>query len=171
MAERPTKLKLSIPALGATATCSLLWEKAPKTVQAIVNEMPMETICFHGRNSGDEGLLLMPNCVSHLPQDGTENVQTDHIKGGVYFGYEPAGQSYGGASPGNSCSEIAWFYGHAGQACMWKSEHGAPHNKPPFYREAVGLNLFAMVEEENNFFTASCQLQRKGEQKIKVWVE
>ena len=169
--KQPTILKFEIPSLNASATAKLLWDKAPLTCEAIVSQMPYTTMAFHGRNSGDEALCLTPSCITNVKQDETENAQTEHNKNGVYFGFEEAGKSYGGASSGSSCSEIAWIYGDAAQACNWQSVHGEPHDKPPFVRKAANINLFAIIIEENNFYTASSMLQRKGEQEIKLWVE
>ena len=122
------KLKFAIPELNATATATLRWEEAPRTCSAIIELLPFSSKAFHGRNSGDEALLLTPTVIEDVPQNETEGATTNHIKGGIYFGLERGGESYGGALPGENCSEICWFYGHAGQAQYWVSAHGPQHN-------------------------------------------
>jgi hypothetical protein len=114
---------------------------------------------------------LTPTVIEDVPQNETEGATTNHIKGGIYFGLERGGESYGGALPGENCSEICWFYGHAGQAQYWVSAHGPPHTEPPFSTQFANLNWFATFDEEDGFYEASKQLQRKGEHSIKLWLE
>ena len=76
----------------ATAKATLLWDKAPQTCEAITKQLPIETHCWHGRNSGAEALLVTPTLISHVPQDATENATTEHKIGNILFGYEPAEQ-------------------------------------------------------------------------------
>ncbi len=125
-------------------------------------------MAFHGRNSGDEALLLTPQAITGVPQDESENGTTDHIKGGVYFGLEVSGESYGGAKPGETVSEIAWFYGEAGQACFWVSEKGPPHTEGPYKRVPATINHFAQFEDAEDFFGCCGGLQRMGEREVLV---
>ena len=152
----------------ATAKAELLWNKAPKTCAAIVDALPIETYCWHGRNSGSEALLVTPSLISHLPQDATENGTTEHKLGNVLFGYEPAGFCHGGAGS-EDASEIAWIYGEAAQACYWVSEKGPPHDVGPYHRQAATLNVFAQMVEEDGFYACSQRLIKTGQQRIRVW--
>ena len=56
----------------------------------------VESICVHGRNSGDEALMPLPVLLKGIPQDSTENSTTEYKKGYVVFGYEAVGSGYGG---------------------------------------------------------------------------
>lgn len=114
--RNPTAVKISLPRYSASATYGLLWERAPKTCAAICAALPMNTTAFHGRNSGDEALLVTPSVLLGVPQDESENATKEHTMNHLYFGLEEAGKSYGGCAPGSSASEICWFYGPAGLA-------------------------------------------------------
>ena len=84
---RPEGIHFRMESSGATATARLLWDQAPKTCAAIVSLLPIDTMCWHGRNSGAEALLITPTLVSHLPQvyaqhsalDQNSNVQIHYI--------------------------------------------------------------------------------------------
>ncbi|GMI18804.1 hypothetical protein TrLO_g11881 [Triparma laevis f. longispina] len=163
---RPAALLLSLPSYNATATYTLNWDLAPKTCAAICASLPMTSVCFHGRNSGDEALTITPQPILNIPQDSSENCTTSHSMNHLYFGLEIAGKSYGGCSPGHSASEICWFYGPAGLAQYWVSSKGPPHTEPPFVRETAVLNEFAVLKVENGFYNASRCTQRGGETSI-----
>ena len=170
---RPSKLYFSIETVdgaAATAEAELLWERAPKTCAAIAAMLPFETTCWHGRNSGDEALLVTPKLIADVPQDATENGTQDHTLGAVLFGFEPAGFCYGGAGSADS-SEIAWIYGHAANAQYWVSAHGPPHDKPPFHRQTATLNHFAQIIKEDGFYAFSKRLTKTGERKVRVWAD
>jgi hypothetical protein len=154
-------------AVVATATAELLWEQAPKTCAAICSQLPIETTTFHGKNSGAEALLVTPACISDVPQDASESGTTTHAFGNVLFGFEPEGFCVGGAGS-TDCSEIAWIYGEAAQACFWVSEDGPPHDKPPYRLQAATLNHFAQIVSEDGFYAASKQLIKTGERRIVV---
>ena len=164
--RKPTCLLFSIPSTNATARGRLLWDKAPKTCAAVCAQLPIESTTFHGRNSGDEALLCTPKVISTVPQDESENASTEHRKDFLYFGYEPPGFCYGGVEGGGS--EIVWIYGDAAQATYWVSEHGPPHDKPPYTRKAALLNCFGSAEEEDGFYATSKKLVKTGELKITV---
>ena len=166
-ARRPSTLTFHLSPSGATATAQLLWDKAPKTCAAIVAQLPIRTMCWHGRNSGAEALLITPALINDLPQDKTENATTTHAMGDVLFGFEAAGSCHGGAGS-EDASEIAWIYGPAAQACYWLSEKGPPHEVGPFKRVPAELNVFAKITTESGFYTECAKLQRKGEQQIVV---
>ena len=185
----------------ATARAELLWDKAPRTCDAISSSLPIETYAWHGRNSGDEALLCTPNLISHLPQDASENATTEHTLGDVMFGFEPAGFCYGGAGS-EDASEIAWICeypvhalaghparpnraheptgaraplcladGNAAQACYWVSEKGPPHTEGPYRRVAATLNVFGRIVEEDGFYACSRRLIKSGQQRVRVWAE
>ena len=84
--DKPKILVLTIPETNATAEIELLWNVAPKTCEAIVKQLPLESICVHGRNSGDEALMPLPVLLKGIPQDSTENSTTEYKKGYVVFG-------------------------------------------------------------------------------------
>ena len=165
-AVRPRYLRFRLGD-SATATAELLWEAAPRTCAAIVAQLPIDTHAWHGRNSGSEALLLTPKVITDVPQDSTEGATTEHRLGDVLFGFERAGSCHGGAGA-EDVSEIAWIYGHAAQACFWLSEHGPPHDKPPFRRVAASINAFARITEENGFYEASGRMGRYGQQRVVV---
>ena len=168
-AAKPSTLHFSIEGV-ASAKATLLWGKAPKTCEAIVAQLPFETTTFHGKNSGAEALLVTPKCISHLPQDESESATQTHEFGNVLFGFEPSGFCVGGAGS-DDCSEIAWIYGPAAQACFWVSVDGPPHDKPPYRRQPATLNHFAQIVEEDGFYAASKNLIKTGERKVRVWAE
>ena len=171
MGDRPQFLEFSLN--GATARAELLWDKAPKTCEAIVAQLPIESFAVHGKNSGAEALLLTPSVIKDLPQDGSENATTDHQLLDVMFGFEPAGSCAMGAGSSDA-SEIAWIYHPAAQACFWVSEHGYPHDKPPFKRVAANLNVFARFLPDDaaskleDFYAASRKLIEMGKTTITV---
>jgi hypothetical protein len=170
--SRPTKLKFKIGVgsdVTGTATAVLLWDKAPQTCTAIIAACPISTWSWHGRNSGDEALLCLDSLITHVPQDETENASQVHRMNDVMFGYEAEGFCYGGA--GGAASEIAWIYGHAACAQYWVSDHGPPHDKPPYKRETANLNVFATIIEEDGFYTISKRMARYGQQRIEVTCE
>lgn len=171
MAARVRRLLFSITgrdgAVVGTATAELRWDQAPRTCAAIVAQLPMQTTCFHGKNSGAEALLVTPTCVKDVPQDASEAGTQTHEMGNVLFGFEPSGFCVGGAGS-DDCSEIAWFYGPAGQANFWVSEHGPPHDRPPYRRQAATLNHFAQIVDEQGFYAASKALNKTGELQIRV---
>ena len=103
---RPTAVKISLPGYFASATYDLHWNLSPKTCAAVIEALPMKTTSFHGRNSGDEALLVTPSVLLGIPQDASENATKEHKMGHLYFGLEEAGKSYGGCAPGSSASEI-----------------------------------------------------------------
>jgi len=173
-------------AIIGTATAKLLWDKAPLTCGAICKQLPIESTCqlcscnahesplfqpsatcFHGKNSGAEALLVTPGCISDLPQDDSESATQTHDFGNVLFGFEPAGFCVGGAGS-DDCSEIAWIYGEAAQACFWVSENGPPHDKPPYRRQPATLNHFAQIMAEDGFYAASKNLIKTGELRVVV---
>ena len=162
----PSALLMTLPSYNASAKYRLLWGEAPKTCKAVCESLPMTSVCFHGRNSGDEALTITPSPILGVPQDSSENATIEHKMGDLYFGLEEAGKSYGGCSPGESASELCWFYGPAGLAQYWVSQHGPPHTEPPFVRETARLNFFATLVEETNFYDACRKTQRKGETEI-----
>ena len=92
-AARPAALTFTIEdrsgSTAATATAKLLWEQAPKTCEAICAQLPMESTCFHGKNSGAEALLVTPKVISDVPQDESESGTQTHEFGNVLFGFEP----------------------------------------------------------------------------------
>ena len=88
----------------------------------------------------------------------------------MLFGFEPAGFCYGGAGS-EDASEIAWIYGEAASAQYWVSEHGPPHDKPPFRRQIATLNHFAQIVSEQGFYAASKRLIKTGERRIRVWAD
>jgi len=128
----------------------------------------MNTTAFHGRNSGDEALLVTPSVLLGVPQDESENATKEHTMNHLYFGLEEAGKSYGGCAPGSSASEICWFYGPAGLAQYFVSVNGPPHDTPPFVRETANLNEFASLLEEDGFYDSCPKLQRGGETEVVV---
>ena len=65
---RPEGIRFHMEQNGSTAIARLLWDKAPKTCAAIAALLPIDTMCWHGRNSGAEALLITPALISHLPQ-------------------------------------------------------------------------------------------------------
>ena len=73
-----------------------------------------------------------------------------------------------GGAGSEDASEIAWIYGPAAQACYWVSEHGPPHDRPPYRRQAATLNHFAQITEEQNFYETSKQLIKTGELRVVV---
>ena len=169
--DKPEILVLTIPETNATAEIELLWDVAPKTCEAIVKQLPLESICVHGRNSGDEALMPLPVLLKGIPQDSTENSTTEYKKGYVVFGYEAVGSGYGGIDNSQDACEIAWMYGDAVEASYWVSVHGPPHDKPPYVRKVAETNLFAKVINEDNFYTTSSKLQRTGQLKITLSVK
>ena len=168
MDNKPNILILSIPETNATAEIELLWHLAPKTCEAIVKNLPMESICVHGRNSGDEALMPLPILLKGIPQDTSENSITEYKKGYVVFGYEAVGSGYGGIDNSQDACEIAWMYGDAVEASYWVSVHGPPHDKPPYVRKVAETNLFAKIVSEKNFYKTSSELQRSGQLKISL---
>jgi hypothetical protein len=114
---------------------------------------------------------VTPSCISHVPQDASENATTTHHEGGIFFGYEPAGFCYGGAATGSNASEIAWIYGPAAQAQYWVSVHGPPHTpeRGPFRLQHATLNHFAEITQQDGFYDKSRGLPKSGQQKIEVW--
>lgn len=150
---------------GATARALLLWDKAPRTCAAVCSMLPFSTWAWHGRNSGDEALLITPSVMRGVPQDASENATMFHKKGNVAFGLELAGFCHGGAGT-EDASEIAWFYGDATQACYWVSEKGPPHSEGPYHRQAATLNIFAHIEEEEGFYAQSNRMGRYGQQRV-----
>ena len=171
MAEHPARVQFSIEGHDGvevgTAVAALRWDEAPRTCAAIVAQLPIETTCFHGKNSGAEALLVTPTCVKDLPQDASESATQAHALGNVLFGFEPSGFCVGGAGY-DDCSEIAWIYGPAAQATFWVSEDGPPHDKPPYRRQAATLNHFAQIVEERGFYAASRDLIKSGELRVRV---
>jgi hypothetical protein len=160
--SRPTKLHFSIPSLDASITATLHWEEAPRTCAAVLAALPFTSKAFHGRNSGDEAVCLLPECVEGVPQDASEGGTESHSKNMVLFGTEAAGSCYGGAAAGTSVSEVAWIYGPAAQAQYWVSEHGPPHTEPPFRFQKATLNHFATFEEVSPPPPAGCGQKRGG---------
>ena len=113
-------------------------------------------------------MLVTPICISDIPQDRTENGKRVHKLGNVLFGFEPRGFCVGGAGP-HDCSEIAWIYGMAAQACYWVSKKGGTlHGKPPYRRQPATLNQFAQIVDEDGFYVASKNLIKTGELRIIV---
>ena len=164
--SRPQKLEFRIEATGTTATATLLWDKAPQTCKAIVQTLPIRSYCFHGRNSGDEALLLTPQAISHVPQNSSENATTEHLLGDVLFGFEKAGTCYGGAASSGDASEIAWIYGPAAQACFWVPKNDGSCG---FRREIASLNRFAKIDgNPMKFYAESAALQHTGRLAIVV---
>eukprot|EP00943_MAST-04B_sp_MAST-4B-sp1_P004401 g4401.t1 len=109
MENKPKILILSIPETNATCEIELLWDVAPKTCEAIVKQLPIESVCVHGRNSGDEALMPLPVLLKGIPQDSTENSITQYKKGYVVFGYEAVGSGYGGIDNSQDACEIGKF--------------------------------------------------------------
>lgn len=170
-AARVSTLHFSIEdasgSVKATASAKLLWDQAPKTCAAIAAHLPIESTCFHGKNSGAEALLVTPSLITGIPQDQSESATQTHALGNVLFGFEPKGFCVGGAGS-DDASEIAWIYAEAAQACYWVSESGPPHDKPPYRRQAATLNHFAQIVKEEGFYDASRQLIKTGELRIVV---
>lgn len=75
---RPEGIHFHMQSSGATATGRLLWDQAPKTCAAIAALLPIDTMCWHGRNSGAEALLITPTLLSHLPQVHAKHSVSDH---------------------------------------------------------------------------------------------
>eukprot|EP00164_Ancoracysta_twista_P014120 GFYU01022857.1.p1 GENE.GFYU01022857.1~~GFYU01022857.1.p1 ORF type:complete len:190 (-),score=49.99 GFYU01022857.1:151-696(-) len=175
--DRPQYIKIEFTGTGASCKAKLLWDKAPNTCDAIVKQLPFVVPAWHGRNSGAEALLLTPSVISHLPQDETENATTVHELGNVMFGFEPKGCCSHAAE---DAAEIAWIYGKAARAGYWVNEDSVQkahlwesptdpdHSKGPYKLVHARLNVFAQVEEENNFYVESARLARYGQQEVKV---
>jgi hypothetical protein len=108
--------------------------------------------------------------VSPSAELAAETPWQEHKLGAVLFGFEPAGFCYGGAGS-DDASEIAWIYGEAANAQYWVSEHGPPHDKPPFRRQTATLNHFGQITREDGFYAASKRLIKTGERRIKVWAD
>ena len=85
----------------------LLWNKAPKTCEAIVNALDkkgeMKVMGVHGRNSGSEALFLTPKVIAL----GDENTILNYKTGDVCFGFEPKGICSHATA---DASEVAWIY-------------------------------------------------------------
>eukprot|EP00949_MAST-11_sp_MAST-11-sp1_P002625 g2625.t1 len=160
---RPSRIRFDIDDGAATATAILLWEKAPKTCQAICDALPIISHCIHGRNSGAEALLVTPSVIDWVQQGPEENGTENHCEGDVLFGFEAAGSCHGGAKNNADVSEIAWIYGPAAQATYW-----LPNGSGGFRRQAVTLNRFARIEEENDFYKQSANLPVTGQRRIVV---
>ena len=168
-ASRPSHIHFKIGSGATTGTAKALlnWDSAPQTCAAIVAACPFTSLSQHGRNSGDEALLITPSVISHIPQDSTENATQTHAMHDVLFGFEPTGFCKGGAGDVD-VSEIAWIYGEAAQAMYWVSEHGPPHDKPPFRQQVATLNKFARIVEEKLFYEMSKNLIKTGATEITV---
>ena len=61
--------------------------------------------------------------------------------------------------------------GPACQANFWVSEHGPPHDKPPYRRQPAMLNVFARFVAEDGFYAASRRMGRYGQQRVVVTAE
>lgn len=169
--ERPSYVRLTFTATGASARVRLLWDEAPKTVAAILSLVAPTHSCqveaVHARHSGAEAIFLTPQVLRNV---GDENTTLSVAKGHVLFGYEPKGICNHASE---DVSEVAWIYHDAALPRRWVSVNGDPTNQtPPFQTVDVALNLWGVIEgEADAFYETSAKLPRLGEQAMTLSVD
>lgn len=132
MAARASHVTLTF-ASGASATVRLLWDKAPRTVSAVLSlireSSSVSVSAVHARHSGAEALFLTPEILRDV---GDENCTLPVSKGDVLFCFEPKGICNHASA---DASEVAWIYHDACIPRRWVSVNGDPMNQtPPFVR-------------------------------------
>ena len=143
------RIRIAYPDENIGVTAQLLTDKAPKTCEAVLRELPVDGESCHGMYSGPEIFCILPRVIDIGMENATSVVLPGEIgfltlPGGIYHSFD------------QSLSEIIWFYGR-----------GA---KPSMPDGPCRVNVFAVIEEKerNTFFEVCARQQREGVKRVKI---
>jgi hypothetical protein len=137
---RPVAINLRFQDDGTVARAVLLWDQAPRTCAAIVEQLPVDGQSHHAMYSGSECVLPLKDKLKLAKENATSQV----TKGQVAFAWLAAGTSYGVS---DDISEICWFYDIDAQPRMWEGP--------------VDVNIFAEICDTAPEFYAMCRRMRR----------
>ena len=135
----PSRIWLSFGDELGSAEVELLWNKAPKTCQALSQLSPISGVSHHAIYSGSECVLLLPEVIRLTP----ENAYSKVTRGEVGFTWFAAGSAYGVS---RDFAEIMWFYDLDAEPRMWEGP--------------VAVNIFGRIVEPADEFYATCRRMR-----------
>ncbi len=129
------------------APARMLWERAPRTCEAIWGTLPVSGAARHGIYSGSEVYVVLPVLVK-LPK---EHATTIVGPGDVGFLTVEKGSSYAAEE---DYSEVCWFY-----------DLDATPSMP---EGPVAVNVFARLHESDAFFTVCRRMRIQGAKKVEI---
>jgi hypothetical protein len=133
---------------GISIDAILLDDQAPKTGDAVWQQLPADGSAYHAIYSGSEVYFLFPETFV-VP---AENQTSDVLPADVAYYYQPGGRMYG--FPDDLC-EICFFY-----------DRDAVPSMPS---GPIQVNLFArMVGDTRPFFGACRRMRVEGKKRFRV---
>jgi hypothetical protein len=145
-------LKFSFKDQNITARARLLEDNMPRTCQAIINSLPLESMATHARYSGSEVAMLISTDIKIEREKATCSVET----GDVAYVWLNRDDHYG---LDDDVSEICWFYDK--------------DSTPTMAEGPVLVNIFARFEGQDlkKFYAASAGTRITGQKIVSIEIE